>query len=222
MTNKIASGLLLKGSNRVIEIEDIVLEKDYNAECASGFYLIRDINIAKYYARKLTNLYGGTPIINIYKFDFNKVKKVLENSYFNELNEKSMRYIGENLKEILPKDCPRQDGGLPRELCHTCLVKNCERNADYIEAILSEGGYYNLDDILIDLIDDKIDDDEAILRINEELRKENLIEIPIQFLLREKAINEGLRLIDYKEIPLINENDENVENNNLIEYLNSL
>ena len=203
MQTKIGNNLpLIKGANREIGIDDIIIDKDYNAENASGFYLIKDIEIAKYYARKLTKLYGGKPTINLYNFDLTNAKELIKEAYFNEINEESMLYIGQNLKEILPEDCPRQGEGLPRQLCHHCNIPRCKRNADYIESILSEGGYYNLDNILIELVDKKITNEEAILKINKTLKEAGVDEIKIQISLREKAIKAGLTFKDSYNISL--------------------
>lgn len=189
---------LLKGANRVINVEDIVLEKAYNAENASGFYLIKDLDIVKYYARKIALEYGGEPTINIYNFDLANAKEVIKQAYFDELNEKSMLYVGQNLKGILPIDCPKIETGLkPREICHRCNIQKCDRNADYIESILSEGGYYNLDDILMELVDNKITNEEALLKINKTLKEAGVENVKIQVTLREKAIRNGLTLQDY-------------------------
>ena len=70
------------------------------------------------------------------------------------------------------------------------------------ESILSEGGYYNLDNVLIELVDKKITNEEAILKINKTLKEAGVDEIKIQISLREKAIKAGLTFQDSYNISL--------------------
>ncbi len=199
---------LIKGANRVLSTDDIEvlvrgIPKDYNAENASAFYTINNVSIAEYYARKISKMYGGVPTLNYYNFNLEEVAGFIKEAYFNELNSKSIRYVGENLAGILPANCPKRGSGmLPRELCHLCSVMDCERNADYIESILSEGGYYSLDEILLQLVDGRISDEEAILQINVRLHDAGFSTIPLQISLREKAIRLGLRFRYAHTIPL--------------------
>lgn len=184
---------LLKGSNQKLDNIELLKnttsmrEWEYHPECAGGFYLIRDKDIAEQYAKMITSDTGnGLPTINQYTLNLAKIHNSVKEAYFNELNKESMIYVGENILGKLPDDCPyKTTGKFPEELCHKCIHDFCDRNAEYIEAILSRADY-NLDSILIELVNGAITEEEALWRINNEL-KANGSEIKIQIVLRDKA-----------------------------------
>ena len=104
----------------------------------------------------------------------------------------SIHYIGDNLMDRFPPDCRYfGDNNIkPVNVCYICTNKNCNRNAQYIEAILSDGVEYNLDDILKDVAIGKITDNEALDLINRELYRRNT-PIKLQILLRQDALDKN-------------------------------
>lgn len=181
-------------------IKDIV--RAPGAEVASGFYVFNEDNLrtAKLYAVRRAykddkfelhnNMKQAT--INMYKFDLQKSKDALKEAYYNELNSESIHYIGDNLMDRFPPDCRYfGDNNIkPVNVCHICTNENCNRNAQYIEAILSDGVEYNLDDILKDVAIGKITDNEALDLINRELYRRNT-PIKLQILLRQDALDKN-------------------------------
>ena len=195
---------LVKGFNMELKdveyaISDIVREP--GSEVASGFYVFNEENLAtaKMYAVRraykekefILEDENKPPTINLYKFSLEKAKDSIKDAYYNELNSESIHYIGDNLMNKFPPDCRyfgNTEGILPIHRCHICNKETCNRNAQYIEAILSDGVEYNLDDILKDVAIGNITDQEALDLINQELYKRNT-PIKIQILLRQDALD---------------------------------
>lgn len=195
MTQKRKNSIsLFKGDNKILDNMEFIRNNTethewwYSPECGRGFYTAKDSKTAEFYAKQIAAKNGGEAIVNVYMLDLESIHKYVKTAYFNELNKRSLEYVGGNITNQLPLTCPNRSTGLfPVDLCYWCNEYGCEWNADYIEAILSYGEY-RLDYILVDLINNKIDDNTAISLINAEL-KANDSDIKIQAVLKNKAFD---------------------------------
>ena len=214
-TLTLVKGFDMELSDIEYAINDILRQE--GSEVGSGFYVFEKATLrtAKLYAVRrayksdkfeLKNP-NRRPTINVYSFELQKVKDELKYAYFNELNSESIEYIGDNLMNKFPPDCRyfgNDEGILPIHRCHICSNERCNRNAQYIEAILSDGVEYNLDDILKDLATGKISDKDALDLINAELNKRNT-PIKIQLLIRQNAM--AKRYFDFVDSYIIKEDE---------------
>lgn len=187
---------LVKGANRILN--DMTKAFDfssytYNKECASGFYMIKDEDIAETYAIEIAKQ-GKTEedrhaYVNYYILNLAEIKKDLKQAYFNRLDKESIHYVGENILGVFPKHCEYygKSNLSPMDTCHICENEMCNRNADYIEAILSYNGKgKTLDDILKSVVTGDISEEDAIEQINEKLSEWDS-PIRIQIVLRKNA-----------------------------------
>lgn len=188
---------LLKGSNCILDNIDKLREQTklrdwkYNPECAGGFYLIRDKNVAEFYAKEITvNMGTGVPTINQYVLNLAKIHENVREAYYNKLDTEALQYIGDNLSGKFPDNCKYAGDptATPSHMCANCYNKSYKRSADFIEAILSNSDSYNLDQIILDLVNNNIQEEEALFRINNELKIAGS-DIKIQTVLRDKAFD---------------------------------
>ena len=163
--------MLCKGANRILNNLDEAFKyqlKKYNAECGSGFYTIRDEDLAEKYARAFTST-GQIPIVNYYKFELQRMKRdCIRQAYFNDLSFNSLDYVGRNLSGIFPSSCKynRDPNISPKDKCYECDNELCEWSSPYIEAFLSENVDFCFDDILKSFIVKDISEEEAVSKIN--------------------------------------------------------
>lgn len=191
---------LIKGYNKKLDnieyaTENIIKPPGY--ENASGFYTFdrnrqENIKIALAYADAVVEETGeGHPTISYYVLDLSTAVEDITAAYYDSLNPESIHYVGDNINSLFPEWCRWYNNNKdikPVDVCHSCPSYDCERNADYIESILSDGkDEYNLDSILTKLVFNEIDDNEALRQINE-LLQENNVNVKIQITLRPKVM----------------------------------
>ena len=186
---------LVSGSNRKLNTEEEIkkyIHKRYDAENGSGFYSIKDIEIATLYAKKAAADYGGTAYLNYFELDFNKlIQDNISRAYFNEIDEDTMEYLGYNINGKLPPHCPlnKYRNLRPKDVCMECKETDCSWNSEYIESILLDCIDTNFTDIILDYYDGKIDLVEADDRFKEKLDEYTGGKFKFQVVLRGRILD---------------------------------
>lgn len=195
MGNKIKNLEIVAGCNRILNTTEELnkfIHKTYDAECGSGFYAIRDIDIAAAYANTATFKFGGKAYVNFFELN---VKKLIEDGikiyYFNNLNIETMEYLSFNVNGKLSPHCSlnRYRNLRPVDVCMNCKDINCKWNSEYIQAILLDCIDINLTDIFIDYFDKKININQASKLIYEELDNATDGKFKFQIVLRGKILD---------------------------------
>lgn len=201
---------IIAGCNRILNSTEELnkfIRKDYNAECGSGFYSIKDRDIAESYAIRAALNYGGKPYLNFFTLNIGKIcNDGIKMAYFNELNEETMKYLSYNVVGKLPDHCylNKYKNLRPVDVCMDCQYQNCNWNAEYIQAILLDCIYTNLTYIFIDYFNKKIDIEEASIKIYEELDAYTDNRFKFQIVLRNRILNLDNRYLVFdKAVPII-------------------
>lgn len=154
--SKIPEGkCIVNGNNHIVNIREALeeyIKKGYNAECGSGFYCIKDMDIAKKYAYRAATEWGGRPTLNFYHLNHTLIRRDLKVAYFNSVeSQETLDYLGGNITGNFPSFCKVEaedrSGKRPADLCYV-YPHSCPWSADYIEAVLSDATY-NLDDVFV-------------------------------------------------------------------------
>lgn len=187
--------MMVRGSNMPArdldeEFSDEVIQKDYDGECASGFYLLRDKAMAEKYALDRCKKDSDVPYLHYYEVRLADLKRDVKTAYFTDLDERTIDYLSGNITGRLWDECKWEravnTGMSPAEACHRCPVEECERSAAYIEAVLSYNVDFEFDGVLISYASGGMSAAEAIAAMNAMLREYNVPPV-VQVTLRQGA-----------------------------------